>query len=31
MNQNNTAEDVDYPVILSEFTAPKLRVYPRYT
>ena len=24
-------EDVDYPVMLSEFTAPKLRVYPRYT
>ncbi|MFT0212824.1 nucleotidyl transferase AbiEii/AbiGii toxin family protein [Pseudomonas sp. F1_0610] len=24
-------EDVQYPVILSEFAAPKLRVYPRYT
>lgn len=24
-------EDVEYPVMLSEFAAPKLRVYPRYT
>jgi len=24
-------EDVQYPVMLSEFSAPKLRVYPRYT
>lgn len=24
-------EDVEYPVMLSEFKAPKLRVYPRYT
>jgi len=24
-------EDADYPVMLSEFEAPKLRVYPRYT
>lgn len=24
-------EDVHYPVMLSEFAAPKLRVYPRYT
>lgn len=24
-------EDVEYPVMLSEFEAPKLRVYPRYT
>ena len=24
-------EDVQYPVMLSEFAAPKLRVYPRYT
>ncbi len=24
-------EDVRYPVMLSEFAAPKLRVYPRYT
>lgn len=24
-------EDVEYPVMLSEFEAPRLRVYPRYT
>lgn len=24
-------EDVQYPVMLAEFAAPKLRVYPRYT
>lgn len=24
-------EDVEYPVMLAEFAAPKLRVYPRYT
>ena len=24
-------EDVEYPVMLSEFAAPKLRIYPRYT
>lgn len=24
-------EDVEYPVMLSEFAAPKLRAYPRYT
>jgi hypothetical protein len=24
-------DDVEYPVMRSEFTAPKLRVYPRYT
>ncbi|WP_273821494.1 nucleotidyl transferase AbiEii/AbiGii toxin family protein [Pseudomonas asplenii] len=24
-------EEVEYPVMLSEFAAPKLRVYPRYT
>ncbi len=24
-------EDVDYPVMLAEFEAPKLRAYPRYT
>lgn len=24
-------EDVEYPVMLSDFAAPKLRVYPRYT
>lgn len=24
-------EDVEYPVMLTEFAAPKLRVYPRYT
>ncbi|MEZ5492872.1 MAG: nucleotidyl transferase AbiEii/AbiGii toxin family protein [Gammaproteobacteria bacterium] len=24
-------EEVQYPVMLAEFTAPKLRVYPRYT
>lgn len=24
-------EDVEYPVMLTEFKAPKLRVYPRYT
>lgn len=24
-------DDVEYPVMLSEFAAPKLRVYPRYT
>ena len=25
------AEDANYPVLLSEFEAPKLKVYPRYT